>query len=148
MSMRVFVLSAFFAIACSAAGSDGVRTLGVREKRIEIGAAPATITLRVDRASLRGAGALALRFEGLSVSRRPDTTFRIHLGTSAGEPAGQLSLYGVEGENGHAIRDVPVSAAAIESALGNGSSLRVVVTAAPGGDPGQAAFTRLRLIRQ
>jgi hypothetical protein len=54
----------------------------------------------------------------------------------------------VEGENGHAIRDVPVSSAAIESALGKDGLLRVVIVPSAGGDAGQAAFARLRLIRQ
>ncbi|MEA2336114.1 MAG: hypothetical protein QOE82_121 [Thermoanaerobaculia bacterium] len=143
----LIILSAFFAIACSAAGSDGVKTIAVHAARVELGAAPATITLHVDRARLRD-GELALRFEGLSVARRPDTVFEIHLGSRDAKPAGALSLYGVEGENGHAIRDVPVSSAAIESALGKDGLLRVVIVPSAGGDAGQAAFARLRLIRQ
>ncbi len=142
-------LLALFAIACSAAGSDDVRTLAIRERRVALGAEPAVVTMRVDRGRLRAsAGALALRIEGLAVSRRPDTVFEIYLGERHGEPAGSLSFYGVEGENGRAVRDVPVTIAAVEAALGRGSSLRVIIVPAPGGQPGRSSFASLRLIRQ
>ena len=149
MTVRPLTLLAFFAIACSAAGSDDVRTLAIHEKRVALGAEPAVVTMRVDRGRLRAsAGALALRIEGLTVSRHPDTVFEIYLGERHGEPAGSLSFYGGEGENGRAVRDVPVTIDAVEAALGRGSSLRVIIVPATGGQPGRSSFTTLRLIRQ
>jgi hypothetical protein len=147
--MRIVALSVLFAIACPAARSDGVVTLAVHDGRVDLGASPVTLTLLLDRSRLHEtAGDLALRFEGISISHRPDTVFEIHLATREGEPVGVLSLYGVEGENGNAVRDVPLRAAVIEAALGRGSALRVIIVPVAGGQPGHASFTRLSLIRQ